>query len=73
MKPDADKIINTINAEYEEVMKSKQQEDIKIIKNADILICIEVDDNYDQYSLADHIGDIVDDIPAVKEATIFIK
>lgn len=62
-----------MDAEYGKVMEKKQQEDAVIIKNADILICIEVDDNYDQYSLADHLGDIIDDIPAVKEATVFIK
>lgn len=69
----AEQIKSMLNAEYEKAMEKKQQEDAVIIKNADILICIEVESDYDQYSLADHLGDIIDDIPAVKEATIFIK
>ena len=66
-------ICDMLNEVYEQAKKDEEQENIDFIKNADIVICIKVSDNYDCYSLADRIEDILDDIPAVEDMTMFIK
>jgi len=73
MKPDVDKIIKSMQAAYEEEQQRKEQENIDFINNADIAICIKVSDDYDRYSLADRIEDILDDIPAVEDMIMYIK
>lgn len=64
---DAEQIKSMLNAEYGKEMEKKKQE------YEDIVICIKVDDNYDQYSLADRLEDILDDIPAIEDFIIFTK
>ena len=71
MKPDYEKIRAAVDAAVQqkalkEAMKSEQED-------ADIIIYIEVDKDYDRYSLSDHIEDILDDIFAIKDMTMFIK
>lgn len=66
-------ICDMLNEVYEQAKKDEEQENIDFIKNADIAICIKVSDDYDRYSLADRIEDILDDIPAVEDMTMYIK
>lgn len=73
MKPDVNKIIEQMKEAYEEEQEKKKQETVGFVRKSDIVICIKVDDNYDQYSLADHLEDILDDIPAIEDFIIFTK
>lgn len=68
MKPDSKDVLEALNAAYEK----KDQENAEFIRNADISIFIKVSKDYDHYSLADYIDDILDDIPAVDDVTMFI-
>lgn len=73
MKPDLNKIIEQMKEAYEEEQEKKKQETVGFVRKSDIVICIKVDDNYDQYSLADRLEDILDDIPAIKDCIIFTR
>lgn len=73
MELDYEKIKAALNAEYGIEQQRKEQENIDFINNADIAICIKVSDDYDRYSLADRIEDILDDIPAIDDMTMYIK
>lgn len=72
MKPDVNKI-EQMKAAYEEEQERKKQETVGFVRKSDIVICIKVDDNYNQYSLADRLEDILDDIPAIEGFIIFSK
>lgn len=73
MELDYEKIKATLNAEYGIWQQRREQEKIDFIKNSDIAIFIKVSDDYDRYSLADRIEDILDDIPAVEDMIMYIK
>lgn len=73
MKPDVDKIMKSMEAAYEEEQEKEKQETVKFVRSSDMVICIKVDDLFDPYSLADHLEDILDDIPAVKDMIIFTR
>ena len=73
MKPDVNKIMEQMKEAYEEEQEKKKQETVGFIRKSDIVICIKVDDNYDQYSLADRLEDILDDIPAIEDCIIFTR
>ncbi len=66
-------ICDMLNEAYEQAKKDEEQENIDFIKNADIAICLKVSDDYDRYSLADRLEDILDDIPAIEDCIIFTK
>lgn len=71
MKPDYEQIQAAVDAAAQqkalkEAMKTEQED-------ADIIIYIEVGRDYDRYALSDYIEDVLDDIPAVKDMTMFIK
>lgn len=66
-------ICDMLNETYEQAKKDEEQENIDFIRNCDIAICIKVSDEYDRYSLADCLEDILDDIPAVDDMTMYIK
>lgn len=66
-------ICDMLNETYEQAKKDEEQETVGFVRKSDIVICIKVDDNYDQYSLADHLEDILDDIPAIEECIIFTR
>lgn len=66
-------ICDMLNETYEQAKKDEEQETVGFVRKSDIVICIKVDDNYDQYSLADHLEDILDDIPVIEECIIFTK
>lgn len=70
---DAEQIKSMLNAEYGKEMEKKKQETVGFVRKSDIVICIKVDDNYDQYSLADRLEDILDDIPAIEDCIIFTR
>lgn len=67
MKPDYEKIRLHL------MQQRREQEKIDFIKNSDIAIFINVSDDYDRYSLADRIDDILDDIPAVEDVIMYIN
>ncbi len=73
MEPDLNKIIEQMKEAYEEEQEKKKQETVGFVRKSDIVICIKVDDNYDQYSLADRLEDILDDIPAIEDCIIFTR
>lgn len=73
MELDYEKIKATLNAEYGIMQQRKEQENIDFIRNADIAIFIKVSDDYDRYSLADRIDDILDDIPSVEDVIMYIN
>lgn len=66
-------ICDMLNETYEQAKKDEEQETVGFVRKSDIVICIKVDDNYDQYSLADHLEDILDDIPVIEECIIFTR
>lgn len=66
-------ICDMLNETYEQAKKDETQETVEFVRKSDIVICIKVDDNYDQYSLADRLEDILDDIPAIEECIIFTR
>lgn len=71
MKPDYEQIQAAVDAAVQqkalkEAMKTEQED-------ADIIVYIEVSKDYDRYALSDYIEDVLDDIPAVKDMTMFIK
>ncbi len=73
MKPDVTKITEQMEAAYKEEQKKKEQENVDFIRKSDIVICIKVDDDYDRYSLADRLEDILDDIYVIEDCIIFTK
>lgn len=73
MKPDYEKIQAAVDAAYEEEQKKEHDRTVEFIENADIAICIKVNEDFDRYSLADHLEDIIDDIPAVDDIIMFIR
>ncbi len=73
MKPDYEKIQAAVDAAYEEHEMKEHERTVEFIKNADIAICIKVSEKYDRYLLADHIDNILDDIPAVEDVIMYIK
>ena len=66
-------ICDMLNETYEQAKKDEEQENVDFIRNCDIAICIKVGEDWDRYSLADHIEDILDDIPAVDDVIMYIK
>lgn len=70
---DAEQIKSMLNAEYGKEMEKKKQEYEDMLKNSDIVICINVEDDYDRYSAADRLEDLLDYCPYVKDMTIFTR
>ena len=66
MKPDSKQLLK-------KEQEKKKQESIDFVRKSDIVICIKVNDYYDQYSLAEHLEDILDDIPEIEDCIIFTK
>lgn len=69
----AEEIKSMLNAECGKEQARKEQENIEFIRNCDIAICINVSEDFDRYSLADRIEDLLDDIPAVDDMIMYIK
>lgn len=69
----AEQIKSMLNAEYGKALEKRKSEAVEFVKDSEITICIKAGDDYDHYSLADRLEDILDDIPAIKDFIIFTR